>query len=121
MSDETDDNVHSLFRPGSTRKERARRREELRKAISDREKAAQKEQDDEAMGVANSPKKWKTPESVEPMSLTEFLVLIRKYMEETNLRLSAIEKTQFHILLETEVLSRRHAEEESDEEEGDLE
>ena len=117
---EDDDNVLNLFRPGSSHKERKKRREELRKVIQERAREKDEEQDDEALGVANSAKKRKAPENAEPLSLTEFLALIRNYMEETNLRLSAIEKTQFHILLETEVLARRQEEEEAPDEEGDI-
>lgn len=110
MSD--DDKVSPLFGPGNSPKWRAQRRKELRKLLKEREDAKQGKQDEEAMGVANS-EKWSVPPSGQPTTLIQFVADVHTAMEQINLRMSAMEKALFHLLLEVEVLSKQTTKDET--------
>lgn len=111
MTDE-DDKVRPLFGPDNSPKWRAQRRKQLRKLLKEREDAKQDKQDKEAMGVANS-KKWSVPPSGQPTTLIQFVADVHTATEQINLRLSAIEKALFHLLLEVEVLSKHTTKDEA--------
>lgn len=119
MTDE-DDKVRPLFGADNTPKWRAQRREELRKLLKEREDAKQSKQDDEAMDVANS-ERWVAPSAGQPTSLVQFVSDVNTGMAQINLRLSAIEKALFHLLLEVEVLSKHTTRDENEDGGVDIE
>jgi hypothetical protein len=104
MSD--DDKVKSIFEgrvPGeSAGQRRARRRVEISERMFKEEEAKNKE----AMDVANSAK-WSAPPKGKSTTLVEFVSEVHKSLEQINLRLSAIEKTLFHIALDIEASAKR--------------
>lgn len=118
MSD--DDKVSPLFGSDNNPKWRAHRREELRKLLKDREDAKQGKQDEEAMGVANSGR-WVAPPDGQPTSLVQFVNEVRTGIAQINLRLSAMEKALFHLLLEVEVLSKHTTRDENEDGGVDIE